>query len=114
MAGVQEKKGYPKVTQLSGRGIAGLENDPPMYHFDVEPEQADELMTDPTAFLEKMGLTQKHGIAPEGRVSVTWTRGNRWDHEKQSWVRISNTETLGKTIRGCCYVSDDSVICHVH
>jgi hypothetical protein len=40
-----------QVTQLAGPGVPGMEDDIPLYHFDVSAEEMQELIADPDGFL---------------------------------------------------------------
>jgi hypothetical protein len=104
----------PKVAQLAGPGVEGFETDPPLYHFDLEPPQVFEMAANPVGFLEQLGLNRDKGIAPKGRVTVRMPDPTlQWSHKEQMWVQAQAGFQAG-AVKGCCYVSDDEVICHVH
>lgn len=56
-----DSKLSPRVTKLAGKGIKGMEHDPPLYHFDVNPDEWESLIADPAGFLRKLGLGEEHG-----------------------------------------------------
>ena len=84
-----------------------------MYHFDLEHDQVDQLLNNPQGFLQDLGLGAEQGIAPNGNVSVVTNFNQQWTGRR--WERRDVSAELAPTRpTGCCYVSDDSVICHVH
>ncbi|MGK5543947.1 hypothetical protein ACSNOH_04295 [Streptomyces sp. URMC 127] len=93
-----------KVTQLAGKGVAGLESDPPLYHFDATPEELGQLIADPQRFLEEAGLP---GTAANNIALSKWT-------EAYSPERGWGPRKDGGAASSCCYVSDNSMTCHVH
>jgi hypothetical protein len=107
-----------RVQQLAGPGVEGLETDPPLYHFDIDFDQVWRLIADPVGFLAELDLGPEQGIAPEGNVNVITTFAHEWtDH---AWRRSGSDEgdqtheAGSTTLRGCCYTSDDSLVCHKH
>ena len=100
-----------KVQQLAGPGVKGLESDPPLYHFDLEPEDVDALIANPIEVLNRLGLGVEQGIAPGGNVHVITNFDQLWDGKK--W-RARNSGARPSRPLGCCYVSDNSVVCHAH
>jgi hypothetical protein len=106
-------RSVPEARQLSGPGIEGLETDPPLYHFDVEPDDLGALVEDPAGFLAAMGLTAEKGVATTGRIDVTLNRFNdRWIPGR-GWVLGKDLDKLAPA-KGCCYLSDEKVVCHPH
>lgn len=103
-----------KVDQLTGPGVPGLEEDPPLYHFDIDVDEMEELSADPAGFLQRLGLGPDKGIAPTGNVQLITHPGMRWSGRE--WMRRDAAEEarLPAKPKACCYVSDDSMICHTH
>ncbi|MEU9883880.1 hypothetical protein [Streptomyces phaeochromogenes] len=98
----------PEVQQLAGPGIKGLEQDPPLYHFDVTPDELDQLIGDPETFLREMGLPL---LAAKSIIS------SRWDEiytETGGWRPRGGGHAGGARPRACCYVTDGAMICHAH
>jgi hypothetical protein len=92
------------LRQLSGAGIKGLEHCPPCYHVDFEADEFAQFLADPVGVLKELGYEMSRAQIILGR----WN--DAWSHRRQEWIARPNE----KPVRGCCYVSDDSVICHPH
>jgi hypothetical protein len=97
----------PEVIQISGPGVAGLEDEPPMYHFDVPPEDCDELIQDPVGYLAKLDLTRD--IAPQGDIvftlegyGETWVPGEGW---------VDREQPADYATKGCCCHTRHGVLC---
>ncbi|MFG2641855.1 hypothetical protein ACGFYP_12930 [Streptomyces sp. NPDC048370] len=101
---------YPSahVVQLAGPGVAGMEQDPPLFHYDVSPEEVPSLLADPVKFLKERGMGEEQGIAPGGKMTVTFT-SNTWDGAQ--WVEESGGPELRHS---CCYVTDAQSVCVPH
>ncbi|MFC5146943.1 hypothetical protein [Streptomyces aureoversilis] len=93
-----------KVTQLSGKGVAGLESDPPLYHFDATAEELGQLIADPRRFLEDAGLPAS------AANSITLSKWADAYSPERGWVLRKDAGSASS----CCYVSDNEMTCHVH
>ncbi|MHA3703665.1 hypothetical protein ACXR2U_15925 [Jatrophihabitans sp. YIM 134969] len=109
-----ELRSRSNLKQLAGPGVPGLEQDPPLYHFDVDAKDAAALHADPHGFLARLGLGPEQGIAPARNVRVTWTSrfwtSAGWKEREELPEAIRNDGGVS----GCCYGSDDEIICHPH
>ena len=109
----------PKVTQLAGPGVNGLETDPPLYLFDLEPAQLFEMAADPVGFLKRLGLTREQGIGPQGHISVCMPNPTlQWSHQKDQWVQVdglqAEADLRAGAVKWCTYVVGDKTIVHAH
>jgi hypothetical protein len=89
-----------QVTQLAGPGVPGMEDDIPLYHFDVSPEEMKELIADPDGFVVRLGLrpTEDHEY---GKVNLRLVGRDAPDGRMTS--------------HSCCYISGESeMTCHTH
>lgn len=99
-----------KVTKLAGKGVPGLEGDPPLYHFDATPEEMAQLLADPHRFLKEAGLP----TSAAGRISLCkWAEAYSPEHGWQK--RADGGSDTAVRPKSCCYVSGDTEItCHMH
>ena len=91
-----------EVTQLAGPGVPGMEDDIPLYHFDVSPEEMKELIADPDGFIVRLGLRpdEDHEY---GKVNLRLAGP------------ISDAPDGRMTSHSCCYISGESeMTCHTH
>jgi hypothetical protein len=99
MSGIQ-------VTQLAGPGVPGMEDDIPLYHFDVSAEIA-ELIADPDGFVVRLGLRPDKD-REYGKVSLRLAGRDSDDPD-------GGTPPDGGTSHSCCYISGESeMTCHTH
>lgn len=106
--------GKVATQQLAGPGVDGLDQDPPLFHFDIDSDQIEDLLNDPQGFLTRIGLGPDQGIAPNGRVNVITNFNQQWTGRAWRKRDVGAEARPRRAPKGCCYVSDDSVICHVH
>jgi hypothetical protein len=80
--------GPTNVRKLAGPGVAGMEHDTPLWHFDMETADIPALLSDPAKFLAGTGIPvhEKEEIAFRGPHAVTL----------------------------CCYSTDEGMLCHSH
>jgi hypothetical protein len=91
-----------EVTQLAGPGVPGMEDDIPLYHFDVSPEEMKELIADPDGFVVRLGLRpdEDHEY---GKVNLRLAGPS------------SDAPDGRMTSHSCCYISGESeMTCHTH
>jgi hypothetical protein len=96
-----------EVTQLAGPGVSGMEDDIPLYHFDVSPEEMQELIADPDGFVVRLGLRpdEDHEY---GKVNLRLAGPSSDDPD-------GGTPPDGGTSHSCCYISGESeMTCHTH
>jgi hypothetical protein len=91
-----ESSGPQNVSQLAGPGVPGMEDDTPLWHFDIELTDIPALVTRPTEFLQGTGFVQ---IIDESR-DVTFV--GRPDPDVEAGTHL------------CCYQSGSQTICHYH
>ena len=87
--------GPKNVRQLAGPGVSGLENDTPLWHYDVEAADIPTLLSDPAKFFAGTPIAQAlaahketHGVTFVGGASTSGVK--------------------------CCYTSGSQSICHPH
>lgn len=98
-----------EVTKLAGKGVPGMENDPPLYHFDATPEEMAQLLADPHRFLEEANLPTS---AADHITLCRWAEAYSPEH---GWQRRANGGSDGGLPKSCCYISGESeMTCHVH
>jgi hypothetical protein len=113
-----------KVTKLAGPGVRGLEYDPPVFHFDLPTERIAELLSEPVAFLARLGLGPEQGVAPAGAMTVRLT-SPKWAWNGRNWILresvaadnagAPNAGDAGTVSSSCCYISGpDEMTCHTH
>lgn len=106
------------VKQLAGPGVAGLEHDPPVFHFDLEMDLMPELLENPVEFLRQLGLGPEQGVAPKGTMTVRLT-GPEWTWNGVRWVAREDqavaTVEASASSTSCCYISGPAeMTCHTH
>jgi len=94
MSNSTEYSGPKNVRQLAGPGVSGMENDTPLWHYDVEAADIPALLADPAKFFAGTAIA-KAIAANKGTHEVTFVGG-------------SGTTTT------CCYYSGSEHICHFH
>jgi hypothetical protein len=93
---MSDSNGGPKdVKQLAGPGVPGMEDDTPLWHFDVDVAHIPALVSDPGKFFAGTPIAAALAASEEPH-SVTFTGG--------------------PVIAGldCCYHSGSQTICHPH
>jgi hypothetical protein len=96
-----------KVTQLAGPGVPGMEDDIPLYHFDVSPEEMKELIADPDEFVVRLGLRPATD-REYGKVNLRLAGRDSDDPD-------GGAPPDGGTSHSCCYISGESeMTCHTH
>ena len=91
----------PKLSQLAGPGVPGMEKDLPLYHVDVDNENLHKLLADPVDFFERLGVGPEQGIAPQGVMNVVHSA------EKAD-------PAAKKKIKWCAYAVGDTAVVHSH
>jgi hypothetical protein len=90
-----------EVTKLAGPGVPGMEDDIPLYHFDVSAEEMEELIADPDEFVVRLGLRPDKD-RDYGKVNLRFVG------------RDGGTPDAGAS-HSCCYISGESeMTCTTH
>ena len=84
--------------QLAGPGVPGMEDDIPVYHFDILDEDVPAMLADPIGFLSSRGIEAYQRMDPQTRMQVTM-------------VSAPNV-TAGAS--WCCYDIGEGRRCHLH
>jgi hypothetical protein len=91
----------PELRQLAGPGVPGMENDPSLYHVDLDRDNLDKLLADPVGFFEHLGVGPEQGIAPHGTMKVVYA--------------VEKTDPASKKKpKVCIFVVADTAIVHPH
>jgi len=94
----RQERSVPKLRQLAGPGVAGLERDTPVYHVDIDKKELDTLLAHPVEFFKRLGVGPEQGIGLNGTINVN----------------IVQVNTGTQAIEWCCYVVGDTTTCHNH
>ena len=96
-----------QLTKLAGPGVPGMEDDIPLYHFDVSAEEMEELIADPDGFVVRLGLRPDRD-REYGKVNLRLAGRESDDPD-------GGTPPDGGTSHSCCYISGESeMTCHTH
>ncbi len=102
------------VTQLAGPGIPGMEDDTPLYHFDVPADQMAELIADPDAFLTRLGLRPARD-RKYAKVNLRVLEASADAPDGGTSPEGGTTLPEGGMPHSCCYFSGESeMTCHTH
>jgi hypothetical protein len=84
-----------------------MEDDIPLYHFDVSAEEMEELIADPDGFVVRLGLRPDRD-REYGKVNLRLAGRESDDPD-------GGTPPDGGTSHSCCYISGESeMTCHTH
>lgn len=109
-----------KVTKVAGPGVPGLENDIPLYHFDVEMEDMRQLIADPDDFVARLGLrpdtTRQYPKMNllRGGFAFDATDGGAPDGGAPTTLPEGGLPDGGTPPHSCCYTTEEAMICHMH
>ena len=102
------------VVQLAGPGIPGMEDDTPLFHFDVPAERMEEFVRDPDAFAEKLRLRppRDRGYAHVNLRVVPSSAGPALEPKPGDEPTVLGVEAAP---HACCYFSgENEITCHMH
>ena len=97
---------HATVQKLAGAGVKGLEHCPPLSHVDFSEEEFAALLANPMATMKRLGISAKGS-------SITLSRWNESYSVQTGWTALSPATTQLRP-KGCCYVTDEGMICHRH
>jgi hypothetical protein len=97
--GANRMSGPKNVRQLAGPGIAGMEGDTPLWHYDIDVADIPTLLSDPSKFF--------------AGTEIAKSLAARVDTHEVTFVGGNEGVKTGTTVK-CCYISGSQSICHSH
>jgi hypothetical protein len=84
--------------KIAGPGVPGMEDDIPVYHFDIADEDVPAMLADPIGFLGGRGIEEYQRMDQRAQMQVTMVATSR--------------STIGA--HWCCYDIGEGRRCHLH
>jgi hypothetical protein len=91
------------VKQLAGRGVEGMEEESPLYHFDLSMEELNELITNPEGFLGNLG------VPVSAARTILLSRWNEAYSPSDGWQ--ASVDSATDNPRACCTTGDGGMTC---